>query len=233
MVCVSCRRNDTPKLTQLLVERLKQTRKERLQELESWLLKMPERTLQYAVRMRDIQHQLTTIDINTKNFESELSQLQGVALKDVDDLAFLERFLSQECQKYRQQAVYNLEYLATGHSLFDQTIAAIRGQVEIEGQKQQDENYDAEQRRSRKLTILVAMVGAGLSVTSISSSGVGQKVVQYVLDNFGIESTEKTVSRAIWLYLSNLLFHALVGGICAIGAGGLFWWFTRHSKGKP
>jgi hypothetical protein len=240
----------------------KQSNAERLNILEGKLLELPRKTLEYAKRIRDVQHQLTTIEINTDNFRYYLSRLQDVGLKSVDDLAFLERFLSQDCQIYRKQAIFNLDYLATGRSLFDQTIATIRGlveidrgRVEIERQQQQkakdeaekirsenlaiaektrSENLTiAEQARSRKLTILVGMVGAGLSVTSISSSGVGQKVVQYVLDNFGIESTEKTVSGAIGLYLSNLLFHALVGGIFAIVAGGLFWWFTRHSKGKP
>ena len=240
----------------------KQSSEARLGILEGKLLKLPNKTLTYAKRIRDVQHQLTTIEINIDNFRYHLNRLQGMGVKDVDDLTFLEQFLSRDCQTYRQQTTFNLDYLATGSSLFDRAIATIRGlveidrgRVEIETQKQQkakdeaekirsenlaiadktrSENLTiAEQARSRKLTILVATVGAGLSMTSISSSGVGQKVVQYIFDNFGVKLTETTTNGAIGLYVGNLLFHALVGCIFAIVAWVFFRWLTRHSKGKP
>jgi hypothetical protein len=103
--------------------------------------------------------------------------------------------------------------------------------VEIEGQKQQLAREAAETIRNRNLNILVAMVGTGLSATSLSAA-IRQKAAQDVLNHFGIKLDEGAVDGAIGLYLGNLLFHALVGGFFAIVAGVLFWWLTRHSKGK-
>jgi hypothetical protein len=220
------------KLARVLTPHLDRTREERLNILEDWLLAKPQETLLYGKSILDIQNQLTTIEINTENFADRLRRLQELALPDIDDLTFWSKFVSRDCQRHLKQAKYNLAYLATGRSLFDQTIETIRGLVEIEGQKQQLVREAVETTRSRNLNILVASVGTGLSVTSISASGVGQKVVQYILEILGFKLTETTIEGAIGLYLGNLLFHALVGGFFAIVAGVLFWWLTRHSKGN-
>jgi hypothetical protein len=221
------------KLARVLTPHLDRTREERLNILEDWLIAKPQETLQYGRSILDIQNQLTTIEINTENFADRLSRLQEIALPDGDDLTFWSEFVSRDCQRHLKQTKYNLAYLATGRSLFDQTIETIRGLVEIEGQKQQLAREAVETTRSRNLNILVASVGTGWSVTSISASGVGQKVVQYALEILGFKLTETTIEGAIGLYFGNLLFHALVGGLFAIVAGVLFWWLTRHSKGKP
>jgi hypothetical protein len=220
------------KLARMLTPHLDRTREERLNILEDWLLAKPQETLQYGKSILNIQNQLTTIEINTENFANLLNRLQELALPDIDDLTFWSEFVSRDCQRHLKQAKYNLAYLATGRSLFDQMIETIRGLVEIEGQKQQLAREAAETTRNRNLNILVAMVGTGLSATSLSAA-IRQKAAQDALNYFGIKLDEGAIDGAIGLYLSNLLFHALVGCIFAIVAGVLFWWLTRHSKGKP
>ncbi len=213
----------------VLMPYLSQLRAERLERWETGLLAIQSETLQYSRRILDIQHQLTTININGENFAYQLKRLQGVALKDVDDLTFWEEFLSQDCQGYQQQAQYNLEYLDTGRKLFDQTIDTIRALVEIEGQKQQSAIDAAEIRRNQNLTILVGMVGAGFSVTSLSV-GVRPKPAQDALNYFGVKLDEGTVNGAIEIYAFNLLFHILIGVFWAMCTGGLLWWVTRRSQ---
>jgi hypothetical protein len=208
---------------------LSEIRAKRLKKLEDWLLAIPPETLQYSRRILDVQHQLTTININTENFAYQLNQLKGVALKDCDDLTFWEQFVSRDCQRYQQQAKYNLEYLDTGRRLFDQTIDTIRALVAIEGQKQQLAIDAAEIQRNQNLTILVGMVGAGFSVTSLSV-GVRQKPAQDALNYFGVKLDEGTAPGAIELYLVNLSFHILIGLFFAMFTGALLLWATRRSQ---
>jgi hypothetical protein len=213
----------------ILAPYLSQLRAERLEKLENWLLAIPLEILQYSHRTLELQDQITTIDINTKNFATELNRLNEVALKDSDDLTFWDQFVRRDCQLYQQQAKFNLEYLDTGRKLFDQTIDTIRALVAIEGQKQQLAIDAAEIQRNQNLTILVGMVGAGFSVTSLSV-GVRQKPAQDALNYFGVKLDEGTVNGAIELYAFNLLFHILIGVFWAMCTGGLFWWVTRRSQ---
>jgi hypothetical protein len=209
---------------------LSEIRARKLKKLEDYLLlAIPQETLQYSRRILDIQHQLTTININTENFAYQLNQLKGVALKDSDDLTFWEQFVSRDCQRYQQQAKYNLEYLDIGRRLFDRTIDTIRALVAIEGQRQQSAIDAAEIQRNQNLTILVGMVGAGFSVTSLSV-GVRQKPAQDALNYFGVKLDEGTAPGAIELYLVNLSFHILIGLFFAMFTGALLLWATQRSQ---
>jgi hypothetical protein len=214
-------------LSGMLVAQLKQAREERLNKLEGWLLEIPPKTLQYAARIWDVQHKLTTININAENFADELSRLQGVGLQDVDDLRFLEQFLHRDCQRYQKQATYNLEYLATGKSLFGQMIETIRGLVAVEGQKQQMANDEAEQRRDRSLTIWVAMVGSGLAVSGISAQ-VKPTAAKEALNHFNFKFDEGSAGGAIGLYVVTLFYHALVGIVFALLVRVGIEWVTRR-----
>jgi hypothetical protein len=106
--------NDTRSIG-ILAPYLSQLRAERLEKLENWLLAIPLEILQYSQRTLELQDQITTIDINTKNFAAELNRLNEVALKDSDDLTFWDQFVRRDCQLHQQQAKFNLEYLDTGH----------------------------------------------------------------------------------------------------------------------
>jgi hypothetical protein len=214
------------KLTSVLEDRLKDNTAERLNNLENWLLKMLQKTLQYTNRIWDVQNQSTTIRINTENFNRQLSQM--LALKIDDDLTFLAEFSNQQCQKYQKQITYDLEYLTMGRSLFERGIDTIRGLVEIEGQRQQKVNDEAEKQRDRNTTILVAMVGSGLAVSGISAT-VKPTAAKDALSHFGIIFEDSTVAGSIGLYAITIVFHAMVGIIFAF----LIKWstqrFFRHS----
>jgi hypothetical protein len=209
------------KLSSLLEDRLKDNTAERLDNLENWLLEMLQKTLQYTSRIWDIQNQSTTIKINTENFDDRLNQM--VALKIDDDLAFLAEFSNRQCQKHQKQITYDLEYLIMGRSLFDRGIDTIRGLVEIEGQRQQKVNDEAEKERDRSTTILVAMVGSGLAVSGISAS-VKPTAAKDALSHFGIIFEDSTVAGSIGLYATTIVFHAMAGIIFAF----LIKWSTQR-----
>jgi hypothetical protein len=213
----------------ILAPYLSQLRAERLEKLENWLLAIPLEILQYSQRTLELQDQITTININTENFATELNRLNEVALKNSDDLTFWDQFVRRDCQLHQQQAKFNLKYLDTGRKLFDQTIDTIRALVAIEGQKQQLAIDAAEIQRNQNLTILVGMVGAGFSVTSLSV-GVRQKPAQDALNYFGVKLDEGTAPGAIELYLVNLSFHILIGFFFAMFTGALLLWVTRRSQ---
>lgn len=214
------------KLTQLLMSQLKQIREERLNMLEGWLLAIPPKAFDYAARIWDMQHQLTTITINAENFAQQLHQLQRVVLED-DDLTFLEQFLSQDCQRHQKQTSHNLDYLATGKSLFEQMIETIRGLVEIDSQKQQLANDIAERERDRNLTIWFTVVGSGLAVSGISAQ-IKPTAAKDALNHFGVKFNEASVNGGLALYVTTLLYHALVGVIFALLVRAGIEWIIRR-----
>ncbi len=108
---------------------------QKLEQLEKWLIQIPQTSVDYARCLRDMESHLTTIEINAFNYERELNRLQQLG-STVDNLDFLAAFLDRDCWQYRKQIEYDLKYLRSGKALFDRTIESIRGLLTIDAQKQ-------------------------------------------------------------------------------------------------
>lgn len=75
---------------------------QQLEQLERWLIQIPEVSVNYNRCLRDIKSQLTTIEINSQNFENRLTILQKLD-PERDDLSFWERFFTVESHRFQQQ----------------------------------------------------------------------------------------------------------------------------------
>ncbi len=195
-------------------EKLRQSQQQRLQKLETWLIEIPQKSVDYARCLRDLQTNLTNIAINAQNYEFNLHRLQTLSLPH-DDLGFLETFLHQECRQYRQQISYDLEYLTSGKDLFDRTIESIRGLVEIDAQKQQLIEDLAEDERDRRIELWVTVVGSGLAVSALTSA-IMPEPVQPLLKHYQIQYEQTWYGNQASLLVWNVLLHSAIGILAAI-----------------
>lgn len=195
-------------------EKLRQSQQQRLQKLENWLIEIPQKSVDYACCFRDLQTNLTTIASNTQNYEFNLHRLQTFSLPH-DDLGFLETFFHQECNQYRQQISYDLEYLTSGKDLFDRTIDSIRGLVEIDIQKQQLIEDLAKDERDRRIELWVTVVGSGLAVSALTSA-IMPEPVQPLLNHYQIKYEQTWYGNQASLLVENVLLHSAIGILSAM-----------------
>jgi hypothetical protein len=209
---------------------LRQLQEQRLKKMEEWLIEMPQMTFEYARSMRDIQDQFTTITINTRNYELQLVRLKEESLAK-DNLAFLEQFREQDCHQFQEQIRFDVDYLNSGKSLFEQMIEGIRGLVEIDAQKQQLANDLVEKERDRNLQIWFTVVGSGLAVSGLSAT-IESKPVEAIASHF-YPQINQNWSRAAVVYMPlNIMFHVLVGFTFAILARGTIERLIRSLSGR-
>ena len=201
-----------------LEAKLQQLSQQQLQQLEQWLVQIPEISVNYTLCLRDIKTQLTTIEINRINYQTSLQGLQNLNPKR-DDLAFLSKFLTADSDRFEQQVSYDLDYLLPGKELFEPTIDSIRGLVEISAQKQQIAAENKQKERERSIGVWVTVVGSGLAVSGISSS-VMPKSAELLFDYYQIENYQQNwYGNSFSLLFLNLLFHSAIGILSAILVG--------------
>ena len=193
---------------------LRQSQQQRLQKLENWLIQIPQKSVDYARCLRDLQTNLTTIAINARNYEIKLKCLQNLASPH-DDLGFLAAFLEDDCSQYREQIGYDLEYLTSGKELFDRTIDSIRGLVAIDAQKQQLAEDMAEDERDRRIELWVTVVGSGLAVSALTSA-VMPELVQPFLEYRQVKYQQTWYGNQASLLTINVLLHSAIGILAAI-----------------
>ena len=200
-----------------LKARLQQLSQQQLQQLEQWLVQIPENSVNYTLCLRDIKTQLTTIEINRQNYQISLEILKN--LPDGDDLVFWSKFLTVDSHRFQQQVSYDLEYLLPGKELFEPTIDSIRGLVEISAQKQQIAAEKKEKERERSIGVWVTVVGSGLAVSGMSSS-IRPQSAELLFDYYQLENYQQHwYGNPFSLLFLNLLFHSAIGILSAILVG--------------
>lgn len=167
---------------------------ENLESLNTELIEMPVRAVEYARLLRDLQFRHHTIEINAGNYADKVATIKERLASDSKypfepAVPFLEAFGQETCTSYQQQIVADLGYYGHGSDLLDKAIASIRGIVEIEQarldrekedrlqEKEERDNIekekeeDREKERERNFQIAFAAAGFGVSVGGIVSSG--------------------------------------------------------------
>lgn len=142
--------------------KLKSDPKERLQQLEDWLIQLPQIGFEYARYLRDIELHLITIKTNAYNYRDYHKQLVSCSLEGTDNLDFIQDFSTGSCQMFQKQIKINMSYLTAGRQLFQQMIETIRIIVELDGQKQQAKFEKAERNSDTELQNTIQSVGAGI-----------------------------------------------------------------------
>ena len=171
---------------------LKHLSQRQLEILEKRLVQIPTISVNYDRCLRDIKTQLTTIQINRINYQTALKQLQNLQ-PHTDNLGFLGKFITEDCDLFERQIQYDLDYLASGKELLKPTIDSIRSLVDIQAQKRQLANDLAEKERDRSVEVWVTVVASGLAVSSLSSNAM-PKPVELLLAHSEVKDYQKTCS---------------------------------------
>ena len=197
-----------------LENKLIESQQQKLEQLEQWLIQVPQTSVDYARCLRDMESHHTTIEINALNYERELHRLQQLG-SPTDDLGFLAAFLNNDCVQYQKQIEYDLKYLNSGKALFDRTIESIRGLLTIDAQKQQLIQDQAEGDRDRRIEVLLTVVGSGLAVSALTSA-----IMPELIQPFLKSRNEQYEQTWYWnqgsLLATNVFIHSAIGIVTAI-----------------
>ena len=203
---------------------LKSEPKERLQQLENWLIQLPQIGFEYARYLRDIELHLTTIKTNVDNYTYYHKQLVSHSLKETDNLDFIRDFFTGSCQMFQKQIKVNMSYLTAGRQLFQQMIETIRIIVELDGQKQQAKFEIAERKSDTELQNTIQSVGAGI--------GAGIGVAGIIASSYPLITQVPIAPFSTSLpphpFVLSLFFSLLFGAGFGFGT----WRLTRKIKPK-
>jgi hypothetical protein len=175
-----------------------------LSKLKKLLAQIPQKNLDYARCLRDLQAHHTAITTNISNY--------GICLKKITDIAgdspkLWQDFFNRFCQQWQQQIQTDINYLTPAQELFGRMIDTIRGIVETE---------QAESDRSLENTIQI--VGVGLGAGAIVSGVVTQHIDK-------INQPLSTILPKNPLYASLLLSL-----LATLFFGCLAWLWTQRNK---
>ena len=203
---------------------LKSEPKERLKQLENWLIQLPQIGFEYARYLRDIELHLTTIKTNVDNYTYYHKQLVSHSLKETDNLDFIRDFFTGSCQMFQKQIKVNMSYLTAGRQLFQQMIETIRIIVELDGQKQQAKFEIAERKSDTELQNTIQSVGAGI--------GAGIGVAGIIASSYPLITQVPIAPFSTSLpphpFVLSLFFSLLFGASFGFGT----WRLTRKIKPK-
>lgn len=169
----------------------------RLQKLKQLLADTHKQGVEYSKCLRLVRECHNTLAINTENFTEALKDLQTLKL-EADDFGLWKKFLDLARNKYLKQLEVDLNYLIAGQSLFQDLLANIRGNLEIEQieaerkiqeslikqvtesrnlqealltlQKQLQDSSKTDAISSRNLNITIAVVGTGMAGAGVFAS---------------------------------------------------------------
>jgi len=130
--------------------------------------------------MRYLRYNYKTIDINAFNYQTELGLIKKDTLSG-DSLNFLYEFYLRSQKQFLKQISGDLSYIIPSYDLANQTIAVIRGYLEIEQTRCERElqtltenENEREADRDKKLQDTVESIGMALGATAIIASYSGQ-----------------------------------------------------------
>ncbi|MBD1940382.1 hypothetical protein [Microcoleus sp. FACHB-68] len=134
-----------------------------LQKLNTQLMQMPTKAVEYARLLRDIEIRQHTLNINTQNYKDKVSKIRTYLKSKSDplDLKFLETFSKETCVTFQKQITADLGYFQHGSGLLDTAINSIRGMVDIE-----------EAQRDRDLQVTVQALGFGLATAGVVATSI-------------------------------------------------------------
>ncbi len=134
-----------------------------LKNLKTKLTALPQLTLEHTINLRNLEHAKNTINIHQRNYIKIVEEIRlKISQESPADLSFLEHFSKQDIPFFVQKIQADINYFVHGRSLLDQSLASIRGIVEIE---------EAERDKSLQNQILALAAGIGVASTIAGSSG--------------------------------------------------------------
>lgn len=147
-------------------ERLEGDTRQRLALLQTLLGQLSKQLFPYVHWIRNMQDHQEALQTNVSNYQKRLTDLRQYCLPE-DDIEFLQQF-EQTALRFRQQLSSYLSYLNTGTSLFDRTLATIRGMATLEQAQLEQQRSLRDKSLADNIQALGVGIGAGAIVASSS-----------------------------------------------------------------
>ncbi|MDJ0674864.1 MAG: hypothetical protein QNJ36_05720 [Calothrix sp. MO_167.B42] len=133
--------------------------KTQLSELKSLMAKIPQKSLNYARCLQDLQTHQAAIITNITNYKTCLDNMKKIGGSSPQ---VWQDFVNKDCQKWQEQIQTDISYLAPGQELFGQFVGTIRGIIETQ-QAQSDRSLE------RTFQVLGTAFGGGAIVSGVVS----------------------------------------------------------------
>ncbi|MEO9127647.1 MAG: hypothetical protein ABI262_23615, partial [Microcoleus sp.] len=199
-----------------------------LEELQKLLEAMPEISMQYQRKLRNLQGHYTTIQVNQRNYQNYLQEFWKAG-----DIASWQDFDKITCKRYLQQIETYISYIQPGKDLIGEFINTLRGLVEIEqakcdGKLQQtlQDIEKGDKKRDQELEITIQAVGTGIGV-GIGFAGILASSYPLIEKPWALPSFQHPLPPHPFIIAIG------VSCLCGGGLGWLAWFFTkRHLTNK-
>lgn len=203
-------------------------------ELNAFQNRLKEITIEalgYTRNLNLLQKIHNIIVVNTHNYNEKLEQIHSGEFEK--NISFLETFGQKNCSTFIEQIKGDLNYFVPNANLFDKTIAAIRGLVEIEQVRLEKKKLDSEkdklqreEDRTTKVQNTIEAVGVGIGV----GFGVGGL---FSANYYLVEHPWQLPSSKQPLLPPHPFFAAFSYSlVLGVGLGLLSWWCTKRYLDK-
>lgn len=172
-----------------------------LSELKSLMAKIPQKSLNYARCLQDLQTHQAAIITNITNYKTCLNNIKNTGRSSPQ---VWQDFASKDCQKWQEQIQTDINYLAPGQELFGQFVDTIRGIIETQ-QAQSDRSLE------RTIQVLGIAFGGGAIVSGV--------VTQHIDKPFAPVNPKYPIHPLVLSLLWSVLATFVLGWIA--------WWITK------
>lgn len=101
-----------------------------LSDLKKLLAEIPQKSLDYARCLQDLQTHQITIRTNIYNYRICLEKITSINNQKTPQ--FWQSFINKDCKKWQKQVQTDINYLAPGQELFGRLVDTIRGVIETQ-----------------------------------------------------------------------------------------------------
>ncbi|GAB4198375.1 MAG: hypothetical protein Fur006_48030 [Coleofasciculaceae cyanobacterium] len=188
-----------------------------LEILNTQIKSLLQLALEYSQLLRDMEFYRNSIKINRDNYTEKLKQIR--AKLPTEDLSFLEEFSQTSAPHFQEQIQADLDYLVHASKLLEQAIATIRGIVEIDQAKRNEQQAIRENLRDRNFQTTTFAIGSGLAVGGLVISASSQVTPE--------KPMEMPWSSSAAFSLHPFVIWVVVSILSGLAAAIVAWWLTR------
>jgi hypothetical protein len=189
-----------------------------LETLNSKIKTLLQLALEYSQLLRDMEFYRNSIKINRDNYTEKLKQIR--AKLPTEDLSFLEQFSQTHAPHFQEQIQADLDYLIHASKLLEQAIATIRGIVEIDQAKRNEQQATREKLRDRNFQTTTFAIGSGLAIGGLVISASSQVTPEKPMQMPWSPSADFSLHPFVLWVIASIL--------SGLAAALVAWWLTRR-----
>ncbi|NJN12865.1 MAG: hypothetical protein HC815_34920 [Richelia sp. RM1_1_1] len=190
-----------------------------LDKLQKLLRELPNFSVEYAEKLRNLKEFQYLIVSHTRNYADKINEIKSNFPKD-EDFSFLEDFIHRTCISYQDRVNAAVNFFQLDISLIDNAIDSIRGQLAIK-------QANTERQLQNTITSLgIGIAAAGNLLSIYEATNIIQSIEQNKGGDKDVQSTPTFAISFIIVWIISMLF-----GLCIWQAAS--WFFKwRYKKGQ-